>query len=102
MTITKTQDTVYLKEISVPNGYVLDSKAYGVKLVVGSVTKQEVKDKEQFGKLTVYKQGEVLTGAAANADGVTFQYTQKKQKGAVYNVYAGENISSAGGKLIYK
>lgn len=102
VTITKTQDTVYLKEISVPNGYVLDSKAYGVKLVVGSVTKQEVKDKEQFGKLTVYKQGEVLTGAAANADGVTFQYTQKKQKGAVYNVYAGENISSAGGKLIYK
>lgn len=28
VTITKTQDTVYLKEISVPNGYLLDTKAY--------------------------------------------------------------------------
>ena len=28
--ITKTQDTVYLREISGPSGYVLDTKAYGV------------------------------------------------------------------------
>ena len=30
VTITITHDTVYLKEISVPNGYLLDTKAYDV------------------------------------------------------------------------
>ena len=39
VTITKTQDTVYLKEISVPNGYLLDTKAYDVKLVIGDTVK---------------------------------------------------------------
>ena len=33
ITIEKTQNTVYLKEISVPNGYVLDTKAYGLSLI---------------------------------------------------------------------
>lgn len=55
VTITKTQDTVYLKEISVPNGYVLDTKAYDVKLVIGGTVKQTVTDAEQMASLTVYK-----------------------------------------------
>ena len=40
--ITKTQDTVYLREISGPSGYVLDTKAYGVKLVVGQTASKEL------------------------------------------------------------
>ena len=62
VTITKTQDTVYLKEISVPNGYLLDTKAYDVNLVIGGTVKQTVTDAEQMASLTVYKLGEVLTG----------------------------------------
>ena len=99
--ITKTQDTVYLREISGPSGYVLDTKAYGVKLVVGQTASKNLTDKEQKGALTIYKEGEVLTGAAVTEDGVTFTYEKRKLKGAVYSVYAGADIK-ADGTLIYK
>ena len=100
--ITKTQDTVYLREISGPSGYVLDTKAYGVKLVVGQTASKNLTDKEQKGALTIYKEGEVLTGATVTEDGVTFAYEKRKLKGAVYSVYAGADIKSADGTLIYK
>lgn len=100
--ITKTQDTVYLREISGPSGYVLDTKAYGVKLVVGQTASKNLKDKEQKGALTIYKEGEVLTGATVTEDGVTFAYEKRKLKGAVYSVYAGADIKAADGTLIYK
>ena len=95
ITIEKTQNTVYLKEISVPNGYRLDTKSYGINLIVGGVTKKEVTDEEQFADLTVYKEGEVLTGASVTDSGVVFQYTKQRLKGAVYNVYAGADIKAA-------
>ena len=66
VTLTKTQDTVYLKEITAPEGYVVQASSYGVKLVVGSTTKQTVTDKEQKGNLTVYKEGEVFVGAVSD------------------------------------
>lgn len=100
--ITKTQDTVYLREISGPSGYVLDTKAYGVKLVVGQTASKNLTDKEQRGALTIYKEGEVLTGAAVTENGVTFTYEKRKLKGAVYSVYAGADIKAADGTLIYK
>lgn len=100
--ITKTQDTVYLREISGPSGYVLDMKAYGVKLVVGQTASKNLTDKEQKGALTIYKEGEVLTGAAVTENGVTFAYEKRKLKGAVYSVYAGADIKAADGTLIYK
>ena len=100
--ITKTQDTVYLREISGPSGYVLDTKAYGVKLVVGQTASKNLTDKEQKGALTIYKEGEVLTGAAVTENGVTFTYEKRKLKGAVYSVYAGADIKAADGTLIYK
>ena len=100
--ITKTQDTVYLREISGPSGYVLDTKAYGVKLVVGQTASKNLTDKEQKGALTIYKEGEVLTGAAVTENGVAFTYEKRKLKGAVYSVYAGADIKAADGTLIYK
>lgn len=100
--ITKTQDTVYLREISGPSGYVLDTKAYGVKLIVGQTASKNLTDKEQKGALTIYKEGEVLTGAAVTENGVTFTYEKRKLKGAVYSVYAGADIKAADGTLIYK
>lgn len=100
--ITKTQDTVYLREISGPSGYVLDTKAYGVKLVVGQTASKNLTDKKQKGALTIYKEGEVLTGATVTENGVTFTYEKRKLKGAVYSVYAGADIKAADGTLIYK
>ena len=102
ITIEKTQNTVYLKEISVPNVYVLDTKAYGINLIIGGTTKKDVTDKEQFADLTVYKEGEVLTGASVTDSGVVFQYTKQRLKGAVYNVYAGADIKAADGRVIFQ
>lgn len=100
--IEKTQNTVYLKEITVPNGYVMDTKAYGINLIIGGTTKKDVTDKEQFADLTVYKEGEVLTGASVTDSGVVFQYTKQRLKGAVYNVYAGADIKAADGRVIFQ
>src|SRR5699024_10376573 len=86
----------------VPAGYVLDASSYNIDLVAGKTTSKTVTDKEQLGNLTVYKNGEVLTGASVTENGVTFTYTQKKQKGAVYNVYAGADIVAADGTTVYK
>lgn len=102
VTIEKTQDTVYLKEISAPHGYVLDTKSYGVKLEVGKTVQIEVTDREQLASLTVYKEGEVLTGAEVTEEGVTFSYTKEKQEGAVYDVYAEKEIVRADGTVAYK
>ncbi len=61
--IIKAQDTIYLKEITAPNGYRINATAYNVKLEVSKTTTVTVPDEEQLGQLTVYKEGEVLVGA---------------------------------------
>lgn len=102
VTIMKTQDTVYLKEIAATRGYVLNTASYGVKLVAGGTAKQTVTDKEQLGNLTIYKEGEVFAGAVSDEDGTVFQYEKRRQKGAVYNVYAAENITTPYGAVVYQ
>ena len=66
--IIKTQDTVYLKEITAPTGYRLNTSSYNVKLVANQTTSVTVPDKEQLGELKVYKEGQVLVGAEVSAD----------------------------------
>ena len=102
VTIDKTQDVVYLKEITGPSGYLVDATAHGVSLVMGSKVTQELFDDEKKASLTVYKEGEVLTGADVTEEKVTFRYETRRQKGAVYNVYAGEDIVAADGSTIYQ
>ena len=72
--IVKTQDTVYLKEITAPSGYRINATAYNVKLEVSKTTTVTVPDEEQLGQLTVYKEGEVLTGADVTENVTTFRY----------------------------
>ena len=68
-----------------------------MKLEVSKTTTVTVPDEEQLGQLTVYKEGEVLTGADVTENGTTFRYEKRRQKGAVYNVYAGADITTACG-----
>ncbi len=100
--IAMTQSTVYLKEITAPTGYRYNATAYRVALAVNQTAVVTVPDVEQLGNLTIYKEGEVLKGASSNADGTAFQYEKRRQKGAVYNVYAGADIKTPYGAVIYK
>ena len=99
--IVKTQDTVYLKEIQAPEGYRLNTAGYNVKLIANDTASVTVPDQEQMGELTIYKEGQVLTGADVTEEGVTFRYEDRRQEGAIYNVYAGEDIVTAYGAKIY-
>ena len=99
--IIKTQDTVYLKEITAPTGYRLNTSSYNVNLVANQTTSVTVPDQEQLGELTVYKEGQVLVGADVTEDGVTFRYENRRQEGSVYNVYAGADIVTAYGAKVY-
>ena len=53
--IPKTQETVYLKEISVPNGYKLNTEAFNVKLQAGKTQSLTISNEEQKGKITIRK-----------------------------------------------
>ena len=101
VTIIKTQDTVYLKEITAPQGYVVNATATNVKLVANKTSAVTVENKEQLAELTIYKEGQVLTGAEVSESGTVFQYENRRQKNAVYNVYAGADIVTAYGTKVY-
>ena len=100
--IVMTQDTVYLKEITAPVGYRYNATAYRVVLEANQTTSTTVPDVEQLGNLTIYKEGEVLKGASSNEDGTVFQYESRRQKGAVFNVYAAKDITTPYGSVVYK
>ena len=101
VTIIKTQDTVYLKEITAPQGYVVNATATNVKLVASKTSSVTVENKEQLAELTIYKEGQVLTGAEVSENGTVFQYENRRQKNAVYNVYAEADIVTAYGTKVY-
>lgn len=92
--LPKTQDTMYLKEISVPQGYKLNTSSYNVELQVGSTATVTITNKEQKGKITVHKTGEVLTGVTGEEGNLSFVYEDTSYAGAKYVVYAAEDIYS--------
>lgn len=95
VTITKSQDTVYLKEITSPTGYVIDTKAYGVKLVAGSSTSHTFGDDYVTASIHLVKKDKE-TGNVTQGDA--------KFEGAVYGLYAREDIVHPDGKsgVLYK
>ena len=56
LTMEKTQEVVYLKEISVPTGYQIDTKSYNVTLAIGKTTTKNVTDKRVNAKINIAKQ----------------------------------------------
>lgn len=83
----------------------------GIKIALsGELVISQIKDeqtgtasyyKEQLAELTVYKEGQVLTGAEVSESGTVFHYENRRQKNAVYNVYAGADIVTAYGTKVY-
>ena len=100
--LVKTQDTVYVKEITAPAGYRYNGTVYRAALNAGQAVSITVPDAEQLGSLTIYKEGEVLTGATTREDGVDFQYESRRLPGAVFQVYAAKDIVNAYGTVSYK
>lgn len=89
--------TYYIKEITAPFGYVLDVNSYEGVVVYNKTTGVYRTDKEQYGALTIYKEGEVLT----SWNGSNFVYETKKLPGATFKVTAGADIYRADGTLVY-
>ncbi len=80
----------------------MDIAAHDVSVVMGDTVTKELVDEEQMASLTVYKEGEVLTGATVANGKVTFVYEMRRQKGAIYNVYAEADIVAADGTTVYQ
>ena len=93
-----TPGTYYVKEITAPKGYVKSDKVHTLTVKAGQTTGISLNDVEQFGSLTIYKEGEVLTGW----NGKNFVYEKKKLQGATFKVTAGDDIYKADGTLVYK
>ena len=89
LTMEKTQEVVYLKEISVPTGYQIDTKSYNVTLAIGKTTTKNVTDKRVNAKINIAKQ-DAETGNAAQGDATL--------EGAVYGLYAREDIVHPDGR----
>ncbi|HAE44621.1 MAG TPA: hypothetical protein DCG37_03335, partial [Lachnospiraceae bacterium] len=98
----ETSGTVYLKELTPPKGYRISVTSEGVTVSAGETTTKTVPNEEIKGELKVYKQGQVLTGAASDANGTTFKYETAKLAGATYSVTAGADITDAAGTVVYK
>lgn len=95
ITIEKTQEVVYLKEISVPTGYTIDAKGYNVTLNIGKTTNKNVTDKRVTAMISLHKQ-DAETGNTPQGDATL--------EGAVYGLFAREDIVHPDGKsgVLYK
>lgn len=87
----------YIKEITAPEGYVLDINSYKSVVAYNKTTSVYRTDKEQYGAITIYKEGEVLT----DWNGTDFVYETKKLPGVTFKITAGADIYRADGTLVY-
>jgi hypothetical protein len=86
--------TVYLKEISVPEGYKLNTSVYNVELKVATTQTVTVTNEEQKGKIVIRKQGEKLSGVSGEEGNLSFIYENAAFADAQYKIYAAEDIYS--------
>lgn len=89
--------TYYVKELTAPKGYVLSKDIHTLLIKAGQTTSFTVKDAEQMGAITIYKEGEVLT----KWNGSNFEYEMKKLPGASFKVTAGADIYRADGTKVH-
>ncbi|WP_368320072.1 SpaA isopeptide-forming pilin-related protein, partial [Mediterraneibacter gnavus] len=88
-------ETVYVKEITAPNGYAINKTVYPVHVSAGSSVEVEAVDTPVKGKITVKKQ-DVDTGYFLSQG-------DAKLEGAVYGLFAKEDIQKPDGTgVLYK
>ena len=75
--------TYVVKEKQAPEGYLLDIKSYNVEVIPNQTVNQDITNEEPTGTITIIKRDKE-TGATPQGDA--------KLKGAVYEVYAAEDI----------
>lgn len=81
--IEKTQDVVYVKEIQPPANYQEDPTVYPVDINIGKTSTKNVLDERTYAKIHLIKE-DAETGANPQGDATL--------EGAVYGLYARENI----------
>ena len=99
--IIKTQSTVYVREITAPDRYVITPKVFTLNILTSDTVEYTIENDEQMGELTIYKEGEQLNSASITDKGVTFNYKTGKLKGASFSVYAAADIYSGDGTKKY-
>ena len=84
ITLEKLKKGIYtVKEKKAPDGYLLDTKAYNVEVIPNQTVNQDITNEEPTGTITIIKKDKE-TGVTPQGDA--------KLKGAVYEVYAAEDI----------
>ena len=83
VTIEKTQDIVYVKEIQPPANYQADPTVYPVDVNIGKTSTKNVLNERTYAKIHLIKE-DAETGANPQGDATL--------EGAVYGLYARENI----------
>lgn len=81
--IEKTQDVVYVKEIQPPANYQADPTVYSVDINIGKTSTKNVLNERTYAKIHLIKE-DAQTGANPQGDATL--------EGAVYGLYARENI----------
>lgn len=89
--------TYYVKELTAPKGYVLSKDIHTLTIKAGQTTSFTVKDMEQMGAISIYKEGEVLT----EWNGKDFVYEIKRLPGATFRVTAADDIYRADGTKMH-
>lgn len=87
----------YTKEITQPNGYVINSSKTTINIDGTTQNLPNIVNTEQYGILKISKSGEVLTGVTGTDGNYTFTYGTDALDGFKYNVIANEEISAANG-----
>lgn len=83
VTVEKTQDVVYVKEIQPPANYQADPTVYSVDINIGKTSTKNVLNERTYAKIHLIKE-DAETGANPQGDATL--------EGAVYGLYARENI----------
>ena len=93
--IEKTQDVVYVKEIQPPVNYQLDKTVYPVNVNIGKTSTKTVLNERTYAEIHLIKE-DAETGGNAQGDATL--------EGAVYGLYARENIVHPDGAtgILYK
>ena len=98
-----------LKEVQAPYGYVLDDTP--IPFVISqenastdtgvTVVKVKAKDMAQKGVINITKTGEIFSSVEENNDVYTPKYSVGNLKGAVFEIYAAEDITTLDGTVRY-